>query len=279
MLKRFMWVMGLMYGLAMVGSVHAANVLLLDDEYADEVEQSLLDAGHSVTRVNYWDWNGTNPEPAAFDVVFIIQGDGYGRELGGDEDSPGYAALISYVQAGGVLVTTEWLAYSMDAYPRFLNLDPILPFDYQTYDDYDYAGSYTVLLPEHPLAAGLPMTWNTHTDADGASCVDLKPGATVVIQRAPTYYDGDCPDTHAVAYLQFGEGLSIHFNTDLGYEDGETPTDEHLQIIANIVAFAESRGEPEPLPTAIPVPVLPLWALMLLVGLLGLGGLRALRKV
>lgn len=248
---------------------HAANVLILDDNYGTEVADDLTGAGHTVTSVLYYDWDGSNPSLTGFDAVLLLKGEDYGYELGNDSGSPAYAALIQFIQNGGVFASTEWLIYDMDDAYNWA-LDPFVPFDYTSYTDYNYSGSYTVLQPGHPLAANLPGTWDTTESADGGSCADLKPGAITVISRSMDSYSQDCMDAFALAYITVGSGVSIHLNSDLGHEDGESATPQLLQIIRNIVTFQPVSGNE----TSVPIPTLSFWSLILLCGLVGLMGIR-----
>jgi len=252
--------------------VHAANVLILDDNYGTEVENDLESAGHTVTSVLYYDWDGSNPSPAGFDAVLLLKGYDYGYELGDDAGSPAYTALIQFIQNGGIFASTEWLIYDMDdAYN--LALDPYVPFDYTSYTDYNYSGSYTVLQPGHPLAANLPGSWDAPVSADGGSCAALKPGAVVVISRSMDEYIQDCMDAFALAYVVIGNGVSIHLNSDLGHEDDEDASAQLLQIIRNIVTF-----QPAGVGVGVSVPTLSFWSLILLCGLVGLVGVRRLTR-
>lgn len=253
--------------IVLAAPAQAANVLILDDNHGTEVATDLVVAGHSVTSVIYHDWDGTNPSTTGFDVVLLFEGYEYGHDLNDDPTSPAYAALIQFMQNGGVFASTEWLIYDMDDGYN-LPLAPYVPFQYTTYTDYNYSGSYTVLQPGHPLAANLPATWDTIESADGGSCATLKPGAVTVISRSMDYYTQDCMVAFALAYIRVGNGVSIHLNSDLGHEDSEDATPELLQIIRNIVAF-----QPEDSSEAA-VPTLSFWSLILLCGLLGLVGTR-----
>lgn len=257
-------------GLVISASVQAANVLILDDVYGTEVADDLVSAGHSVTSVVYYDWNGSNPSLVGFDAVLYLKGDDYGYDLGDDANSPAYAALIDFIQNGGVFASTEWLIYDMDdGYD--LALAPITPFNYLSYTDYNYGGSYNVLQPGHPLAENLPNTWQAvAVDADGGSCAELKPGAVTVISRNMDYYlEQECMGAFALAYINIGNGVSIHLNSDLGHEDGEDATPELLQIIRNIVEY-----QPQSQSQAFSIPTLSFWSLLLMSGLIGFTGFR-----
>ncbi|MFT6288760.1 MAG: hypothetical protein ACJA09_003524 [Alcanivorax sp.] len=263
----------------------AGTVLLLDYDDGDDVEASMIQAGHEVTRLDYDLWVGTNPAPEAFDLVFLLNAD-YGYELGQSATPPDivapYQALEAYVRGGGVFATTAWTAFSMydnDDPVVMTALDPIVPFDYTTGvvdATYDYSGTYEVTVSASPLTAGLPATWNAVVEADGGDCIALKPGAISVIERDFDYSNdlAGCPAEKwpGLAYISIDAGTGIWLNSDLGYEDDADVTPELLQVINNIVAFAS------PSTTATPVPALADWVLTLLALMMGLLGATYLRS-
>lgn len=261
----------------------AGTVLLLDYDDGGDVEASMTQAGHAVTRVRYDLWVGTNPAPADFDLIFLLNAD-YGFDLGQSAAPPDiltpYQALETYVRGGGVFATTAWTAFSMydnDGPVVMTALDPIVPFDYTTGvvdETYDYSGTYEVTDSASSLTAGLPALWNAVIDGDGGDCIALKAGAISVIERDFNYYSpAECPGEKwpGLAYIGIDAGQSIWLNSDLGYEDDKEVTPELLQLINNIVAFAS------PPVIVTPVPALPFYAVLALSGLLGLLGLRRLK--
>lgn len=229
-----LWTLGGLTALMLtVTPLHAANVLILDDDYGTEVMDDLVAAGHSVTSVLYFDWDGTNPGLNGFDAVLLLKGKEYGQEIGSDEDSLAYGMLIDFIESGGIFAATEWLVYDMNI-GRNLALESIVPFDYTSYDTYNYSGTYTLVEPDHPLAAGLPATWDAE-GADGGVCVEVQSGARIVISRSMDLYDDPCMSAYALSYVLVGQGVSIHLNSDLGHDSLTDASEELLQVIRNTV--------------------------------------------
>lgn len=241
----FLSVIFFMFPMASIG----ANVLILDDNYGSEVSDDLINRGHSVTSIPYYDWNGANPAPTGFDLILLLGGDDYGYNF--DDPTAAGTALQNFVSAGGVFAATEWVAYDMDDGLK-LELDPIVPLDYTTYTSFDYSGEYTVSVPSHPLTAFLPTDWQAG-DNDGGVCNTLKSGATALVTRtfnADQSCSGNAP---ALAVMGVGSGTTIWLNSDLGHDLGEDASPELLQIIANMASFGANET-PVPASGASPVP-------------------------
>ncbi len=156
----------------------AGSVLILDDEYGDEVSQHLESTGHTVTSVTYSDWDGTNPAPNDFDLVLLLNGYEYGDEFDKDKDSPAYGILIDYVESGGTFMFTEWTAYDMSrngpgGYHK-QRLGPLVPFNVESYIDYDYGGTFTTSVAS-ALTRGVPASFDVANDeSDGGVCIALR---------------------------------------------------------------------------------------------------------
>lgn len=264
----------------------AGSVLILDDDYGDEVSQHLQSAGHTVTSVASYDWDGTNPAPNDFDLVLLLNGDEYGYDFDEDADSPAYDILIEYVESGGTFMFTEWTAYDMfrrdpNKVDTKLGLEPLVPFNGESYLDYDYGGTFATSVAS-ALTRGVPASFDVmNEDSDGGVCIALKAGARMLMTRDFDYYDpaqtecdqgGGHPGlvVHGV-----GLGTVVWFNSDLGHEDDYDAGPNHLKIIANSVGYdvrADRTLNPPPVPT------LPLLGIGILASLLGFFGLRRLRS-
>jgi len=266
----------------------AGSVLILDDDYGDEVSQHLQSAGHTVTSVAYYKWDGTNPAPNDFDLVLLLNGYEYGADFDEDADSPAYDILIDYVESGGTFMFTEWTAYDM--FRRGINLDtklglePLVPFNGESYLDYDYGGTFATSVPS-ALTRGVPASFNVmNKDSDGGVCIALKAGARMLMTRDFDYYSSEATECDlggghpGLVVYGVGQGTVVWFNSDLGHEDGEEGYDagpNHLKIIANSVGYdvrADTTLNPPPVPT------LPLFGIGILASLLGFFGWRRLRS-
>lgn len=183
------------------------NVLILNDAQSEPEVIAFLNAA-GITNVTdcctYYDWDGITPSADDFDVIMYLDGYDYGSDL-----QPAAAqALIDFVNGGGTLITTEWLAYDWrgETSDPFLDILPFIDPD----GDYDYAVDRNVLLPAHPLAANLPAFIPDETGF-GYSFTIPHPDAVVVIETSDGY--------PALSYREVGAGKSIHINHDMTYTD------------------------------------------------------------
>lgn len=267
----------------------AGSVLILDDDHGDEVSQHLQSAGHTVTSVTYYQWDGTNPAPSDFDLVLLLNGYEYGDDFDGDGDSPAYDILIDYVESGGTFMFTEWTAYDMGRTGDFdnykLRLEPLVPFNVESYVDYDYGGTFTVSAAS-ALTRGMPASFDVmNEDDDGGTCIALKAGARVLMTRDFDYYapeDTECDQGGGhpgLVVYEVGLGTVIWFNSDLGHEDNPVASYDagpnHLKIIAGSVGYAVRA---DTILNPPPVPAIPLLGIGILASLLGFFGWRRLRS-
>ncbi len=144
---------------------------------------------------------------------------------------------MAFVANGGGLIRTEWSVYE----GPLQDVDSMMPVKYD--DAYDYGDTWTVLDAGHPLAAGLPASWD---DDAGYSDVVADPAATVVIEGT-----GGNP---LLTYRTDFGGTVVHINHDMTYT-GDI-SDNTMQVIVNSVAFA-ARADVIPEPTTIVI-----WSLL-----------------
>ena len=275
------------FTLLLLGLIHlqamAGSVLILDDEYGDEVSQHLQAAGHTVTSVTYFEWDGTNPAPDGFDLILLLNGYSYGDDFDEDGDSPAYDKLIDYVRSGGTFMFTEWTAYDM-AYTDpgvKQRLEPLVPFNVESYVDYDYGGTFTVSVAS-ALSRGLPASFDANQDGeDGGVCIALKAGARALMTRDFDYYSSEATECDqggghpGLVVYGVGQGTVVWFNSDLSHEDDYDTGPNHLKIISASVGYAVRA---DTILNPPPVPAIPLLGISILASLLGFFGWRRLRS-
>ncbi len=213
---------GLLALLSACGTAVGADVLLLGDGGSETQVQSALEAaGHLVTFAGpYSTWDGSGL--GSVDTVIYLDGVNYGLGLTPAAD----AALAAFVTSGGRLVMTEWTAY--DEFQNHVGpqVSQLMAINSPT-GAFGSNTTWTVALPNHPLAAGLPSSWS---DAAGfSSFVVAHPNATVVITGNSGY--------PMLAYRADVGGAVVHVNHDMTYT---TPTIDPnaLQILVNAVEAA-----------------------------------------
>jgi len=204
----------------------AIRVLLLGDNGSEgQVEAALLDAGYEVTTfARYADWDGVTPDVMDFDVAIYLDGFEYGVGLTPAAD----AALAAFVADGGGLVRTEWSLWSGLVNPM---TDPLMPLTYAGGFRYGttVATDWTVVLPGHPLAAGLDPSWR---DLGDYSLATPLPTATVAVES----HDG----WPLVTVDSSNGGPVIHINHALTYR-GFALDPNVLQLFVNAAAFGAGR--------------------------------------
>lgn len=172
------------------------SVLILKDAATEgDFNTILTDAGMDVTvsTVYEYQWNGTNPSPNDFDVVILLDGNTYGAGM----PIAGQEALVNFVNAGGGLIMTEWIAYEAGNHTAMKDLILYEP------SQWNYAeGEETfTVAQEHPVTLGLPPSFSVPYHAGNPGGV--KPDATVLISGSML--------PSAVAVKQYGAGRVVEF--------------------------------------------------------------------
>ena len=182
-----------------------ADVLLIWDEYSADtmaLETALISAGHSVTLsdTTETDYDGTNPSPTGFDVVVHLNGMTHATDM----DTGGQNALVTFVQAGGGFIHTEWNAYEF-MYGRMAYMEDLTLFE----RDSGQEGSITVDVDpnqaSHPVVANVPLQFTlTGGQNEGyARTFGVDP-----VQVLATDQDG----YDAIAVREWGAGRIVGFH-------------------------------------------------------------------
>ena len=269
-------------GLNIALEAAAGSCVALAGDVYERVDTILTARGHTVSVVSGTDID-TAAEIDAFDVVVFGAGN-----FACDWDWPTFdGELEAYVQGGGGLVTTGWVAYYMasntksETYP---GLETVLPVVKGT--DSDFGGTINVV-GGHPITSGVADFPNPAHDNYGGG---VPVGDTVLIQHG---------GVDAGAARELGLGRVVYLGpiylanwstyTNEPLLDGTTP--DAQQLFVNAVEWAgQSLGPPPtptpvPTPTAtpIPIPFFSAWGLVTMTVLLGASGLymrrRAARQV
>ncbi len=202
----------------------ATDVLVLGDGGSEpQVIAALQAAGHAVTDAGPYEfWDGSGLE--GMDAVVFLDGVNYGDGLTPQAD----AALAAFVAGGGRLVMTEWTAFDVAYDLLGGEIAQLMAVTYA--GAFDDGNTWTVALPFHPLAAGVPSMWS---DAAWFSVVVADPASTVVI----TGTNGN----PLLAYRTDSGGAVIHLNHGMAFAMGEIHPNA-LQLLVNAVG-AELAGD------------------------------------
>lgn len=129
-------------------------LVLTDDGTEDQVISTLKSAGMTVRNGGLFH-EYTGDGLAGVDAVVLLAGKDYNHDM----RESGQAALVAFVGAGGGLLHTEWLNYSINRSGFHQTLKNILPTT--------YGGSYGngmetyTVMTEHPVTKNLPTSFRT----------------------------------------------------------------------------------------------------------------------
>ncbi len=182
-------------------------------------------AGHIVTiGPRYGAYDGTGVDQ--YDVVIAMDSYGVG---GGTMPLAGQESLRDFVQAGGGLITGEWIIWGN--YGELPVLHHVLPVE----PSYGYraAGTitYSISTADPILSAALPDNFSFPADViDGGTetAFHPKPGATV-------YFGSDYPGGEGVIGRCSCAGRTLSFSTLISASEVADP--EYTQLLLNGVAW------------------------------------------
>jgi len=194
-------------------SASGGGILVIGDGGTENDVVPILQAqGYSVTLVTddtYY--NGSNPSPYGFNEVILLDGISWG----GDMPLSGQDALVSYVQGGGGLLFTEWIAWEYSN-GRYAHFGPLLSV--RRSSGREGTETYTVI-QSHPITAGLPSSFSVTSGSNIGSAV----AGMVLIQGSQS---GD-----AVVVTNVGAGRVVQFSMAGNYEGDRPFADANGQLL------------------------------------------------
>lgn len=213
----------------------AVVVLILSsgDSAIDTAAQNVFtSAGHTVSvGPQYTAFTGT--ELAGAQAVLFLANANWNA---GDMPAAGQSALVNFVNAGGGLVTGEWVNWKIGS-GGLTTLGPIMPVTVSTQWSGGSAITYTEAVADAVLGAGLPISFTFPGDnfAGVESFFTAKPGAVA-------YYttSGGAGGAGVVAWAQ-GNGRVLQLSTTIG--PGQLGTTDYARLLTNSVEFV---SVPEP---------------------------------
>jgi hypothetical protein len=211
------------------GKVVSRRVVVLDDgRSAPQVMEALRRQRIAAFNAGFYQtWDGISPPLDETDVVLFLQGYEYNDTMTPAADQ----ALVDFVNAGGLLVRTEWCAYEYGDGSGNLMVDAFLPVRAPESDYLEgERASWTIQDRRHPLTKGLKPVF--HIDGAGFSFIEATPGATVLATNQR--------DEPTLALGTFGPGEVVHVNHDLTYEVAIIPK-EILRVLTNCASYGVRR--------------------------------------
>lgn len=201
----------------------AGNILLIDDGgSASDITPILTNAGYTVTTVSDdANYDGTNPSPDGFSAVILTDGVSYD----GDMPVSGQDALVNYVNNGGGLLFTEWIAYEYSS-GRYTNFGSLISIPRT--NGTEGPDTYTVI-QSHPITDGLPSSFSFSSGSNVGTAIS---GTVLITGNA-------CGP--AVVANAVGNGRVVQYAMAANY-NGFTPfLDQYVQqLLLNTVNWISS---------------------------------------
>ncbi|MGI9545416.1 MAG: hypothetical protein ACR2MX_19295 [Cyclobacteriaceae bacterium] len=200
------------------------NVLILSDEGTETGVQGIYSSTDfdAFMGGNYWEFDGSNL--ANYDLVILLSGVNYAEEVSEEVQ----LKLIEYVNAGGTLLTTEWITYYSSLYPILYQWSPV------KYDgEWGVSGESYTVMTDHTITKDLPATF-TLPENWSYSKQTLN---TEIGVNATTLIEGS-ESASALSIRKIGNGHNIHWSMAGAYGGTDIWSDEAKQILINIGDFA-----------------------------------------
>jgi hypothetical protein len=216
-----------------IGRHSTPKVLILRDDYSDQLYKSVLEAEGMQVRITDqpfpW-WNGTNPSPDGFNVIVLPCANYYFYQMSAE----GQNALISFVNNGGGFLPIEWITYGQAYYNSFNLMNDILLFDPS---QWNYSGGDQTFekVGAHPITLDLPSSFYCSFYHNGNSG-GLKPGATAILRGSFL--------PNAVAVKQQGKGRIVQFALEANVLATMCTSDENIKkLLVNSINWAGKSNE------------------------------------
>lgn len=233
MLTRGLIVVGLAASTAAAGGnvyVFGTGNAAIDSAYAS----ALTARGHTVTTGAPWSGFDGTISLVGFDAVVMNHGANWN---GSAQEVPaaGQQQLVDFVNAGGGLVTTEWIIYNYatSGNSAYSTLFPILPVSYGNSWNSSVQTTFSVVTPDPIMNALLPASFTTPLNSFAGTETRLfaKPGATVFFESSNMSMPGQRND--GVTGWEVGNGRVISFSTMPG--GTSLANENYAQLLSNAV--------------------------------------------
>jgi len=207
------------------GGTAAKRILVLEDGGTEvHVIQTLRAQGFDVRSGGiFHEFTGDGLDWA--DAVVLLTGVDYNHDM----DDRGETALVRFVEAGGGLMTTEWMCYSIDRQGFHHILSPLLPVRYA--DSYAQGTETWTVQVDHPVTEDLPESFATPSGTQFSTVV-VRSGATQLVRGSRS--------AAAVATWTRG-GRVVAWSTAGEYGGGEHWNPRLDQLLVNTVSFISQR--------------------------------------
>ena len=217
----------------LASSTQAANVYILSSDSAaiDNAVVSTLQAlGHTATiGVPYYSFDGSQ-SLAGFQAVYLQANSNWTSP---NMPAAGQSQLLSFITAGGGLVTCEWTIWKAAAQSNFQIIAPSFAAQITVPYDSNPTAQFDAVTPDPAMNAGLPNSFTAPLDSYAGTETQFAPqaGATV-------FYHNPLNGYEAVVGRGYGSGRVLNFATTNG--PSQLADTNFARLFAN--AFTWSTG-------------------------------------
>jgi hypothetical protein len=205
--------------------VSAEKILLLGsgDTNNESTIASALDAQGDTVTVGpaFNNFTGAGVSSSTYNVVMLLPNGGFTSNnsfLAGDMPVSGQQALLNFVNAGGGLVTSEYLMEKYVAQKDFQTLYPAIPVEPSNISTSNTSIAFAPLTSNPVINAGLPssLTFQTASGSTTEAYYLPKQGATTFFSTNQwTNTFGGEGTAYGVVGWSYGQGRVISFSTAL----------------------------------------------------------------
>ncbi len=205
------------------------KVLVLKDGGTEDTIYSVLSkAGFDVTVGDFY-YNFDGKFISDYNLVILLNGVDYFNDI---SDSA-QLRIRNYVRDGGILLTTEWMTYSIAVSNHYQVLKDFLPVMYN--GGYYYGTETYTKLVNNPITDGLPTSFSISDTNWSYSYTSLYNNS--LSTNLTVLFSGDKSGA-ALAMGELNKGKTIHWNMAGAYEDNTIWTSEVKKILINIAKYS-----------------------------------------
>jgi len=205
------------------------KILVLKDGGTEDTVYSVLSKeGFDVTVGDFF-YNFDGKFISGYNLIIFLNGVDYNHDISDSAQS----RIRNYVRDGGILLTTEWMTFSIEYSNHFQLLKDILPV---TYDGDNSNGTETYRkLVDNPITEGLPSSFSVSDTNWSYSYTTLYTNS--LSANLTVLFSGDYSGA-ALAMGELNQGKTIHWNMAGEYEDNTIWTPEVKKILINIARYS-----------------------------------------
>jgi hypothetical protein len=205
------------------------KILVLKDGGTEDTVYSVLSkSGFDVTVGDYY-YNFDGKFISNYNLVILLNGVDYNNDISDSTQS----RLRNYVRDGGILLTTEWMTWSIANTNHYQIIKDFLPVVYN--GSYSYGTETYTKMVDNPITEGLPNSFSVSDTNWNYSNTTLYNNS--LSSNLKVLFRGDKSGA-ALTMGELNKGKTIHWNMAGAYEDNTIWTPEVKKILINIARYS-----------------------------------------